>query len=131
MKANITLSSFDKSKFSFNSKSKYSLSEINQNNFRDTISVFTFNKNDGENIRKEINVKLKDKSEYEFPNRKTMAKELIKKIFTKDSGEIINKIKKVNEEMKSIQNSNERKNESLIFTMNNNGNQFFIKKEIY
>lgn len=101
MKANNTQSSFEKTKFSYNSKRKKALSEYNSTNLRDTLSIFSYNNNNGEKISSAVNVKLGEKEEYEFPSIKTMQKELIQKIFTKESGEILSIIKQVNNEMKA------------------------------
>lgn len=106
MKPNNTQSSFDKTKFSYNSKKKHALSEFNNTNLRDTLNVFSFNSNNGEKINNAINIKLGEKDEYEFPSIKSMQKELIQKIFTKESGEIISVIKQINQDMKAYPNPN-------------------------
>jgi hypothetical protein len=106
MKANNTQSSFNKTKFSYNSKKKNALSEYNNTNLRDTLNVFSFINNNGEKINSAINIKLGEKEEYEFPSIKTMQKELIQKIFTKESGEILSIIKQVNNDMKGPSNPN-------------------------
>lgn len=105
MKPNNTQSSFDKTKISYNPKKKQALSDFNNTNLRDTLSVFNFNNNSGEKITNSINIKVGEKEEFEFPSIKTMQKELIQKLFTKESGEIISLIKHANNERKLIPNA--------------------------
>ena len=91
------LNEMNKTKTSFSIKNKNNLSEINSINFKETLSVFGFT---NEKRNPAITIKI-EKDEYEFPNIKVMQKEVAKTIFTKQSGEIINLIKKSNDELKS------------------------------
>lgn len=102
---------------SFNRKANHSLSDFNNKNFRETLSIFSFNSN-AEKKNKMINIRLSNKDEYEFTNLRTMKKEISQKIYTKESGEMINIIKKSNEDLKI---SNKNLSEST-FKSNNNDN---------
>jgi len=114
MKANNSQIGFDKSKFSFYSKSKKALSEINQINLRETLSVFSFTNNIEKNNPK--NTKFGEKNECGFPSIKNIQKDLINNIYSKESGEIINVVKKINEDLRSLRsNINDEENISPIY----------------
>ncbi len=123
MKAYNTNSNFKNTKFSYNSNKKHALSNIDDTNVKDTLSVFSFNNNNCEKIRDSIIIKLGKKEEYEFPSKKILQKELIQKVFTKESGEIINLIKKVNNEMKAPTHPEKTKSSYLRFSIHR---YFFI-----
>jgi len=122
MKPNNNQNNFDKTKFSFNSKTKSALNELNKNNLKETLNIYGFSNNNSEKKNPIINIKLGEKDEYEFPNIKVMQKELIKKIYTKESGEIIGLMRKVNEDIKAQPNYEklEGKFDPLYNTANGN-----------
>jgi hypothetical protein len=117
---NSSKTDFNKTKKSFEKKKTLT-------NFRDTLNVFNFNNNHtSSNYEKKraINVKLKEKQEYEFPNIKILNKELTQKIFTKESGDIITAVKQSNDYLKTT-NYSTFKNEfsttnNLCYNITNN-----------
>lgn len=101
MKANNTVKDTEKNHlFTNQAKSKQILNDINNANFKEGLNVFTVGNKNGEKKSEPIRVKLTDKNEYEFPNFKTMQKEVIQKIYSKESGELLNLIKKSNQDLR-------------------------------
>ena len=103
---NSSQNDFNKTKKILDEK-KTLLNNTNLANFKDTLSVFSFN-NNSTNFEKKrystVNIKVKEKQEYEFPNIKTMQKELSQKIYSKESGEIINAVKESNDYLRTHTN---------------------------
>ena len=103
---NNSQSDFNKTKKSFDTKKTF-MNNTNLANFKETLNVFkNFNSNNNSNNNSDkkfgnkktaINVKVREKQEYEFPNIKTMQKELTQKMYTKESGDIIRAVKQSNE----------------------------------
>lgn len=124
---NCSQSEFNKTKNSFDEK-KSILNNTNLTNFRDTLSIFSFNQNNNNipkntNIDKRtssLNIKVREKHEYEFPSIKTMQKELTQKIYTKESGDIITAVKLSNDNLRGLNNTNINPEFATINTANHN-----------
>lgn len=102
---NNTNSDFNKTRKSYDEKKTF-INNTNLTNFRETLNVFNFNSST--NFEKKdniVNIKVREKQEYEFPNIKTMQKELSQKIYTKESGDIITAVKESNDNLRT-NNSN-------------------------
>jgi len=133
MKANFLQNNFENTKYSINSKSKNSKKEFYKTNLIETLNIFEYNNKDNIlNNKSSVNVKLNEKEEYEFPNIRVMQKELTKNIYEKETGEIINKIIKLNENLKVPNvNINNNKNYAefqtkMNKTLNGSGNERII-----
>lgn len=126
---NCSQSDFNKTKKSFEGK-KTMMNDANIANFRETLSVFSFNNNNS-NIEKRntsVNIKVKEKQEYEFPNIKTMKKELTQNIYTKESGEIISAVKQSNDNLRNTNNSSFKP--EFATTLTNGGLNKCLKKDL-
>jgi hypothetical protein len=126
---NSNQSDLNKTKKSFEKKNSLT-NNSNLANLRDTLNVFNFNNNNTSNNfekKRAINVRVKEKQEYEFPNIKTLNKELNQKIYTKESGDIITAVKQSNEYLRTT-NYSSFKNE-YVTTNNFGNNATFNKKE--
>lgn len=127
---NCTLSDFNKTKKSFDDKKTF-LNNTNLTNFRETLNVFAYNNmNHFEKRNSTVNIKVREKQEYEFPNIKTMQKELAQKIYTKESGDIITAVKESNDTLRNINNTQIKTDYGRKTTMDVNMN-ILTKKDTY
>jgi hypothetical protein len=125
---NNSQSDFNKTKKSLETKKTY-MNSTNLANFKETLNVFnnfnscsdSINNSDKKfgNKRNTINVKVREKQEYEFPNIKIMQKEISKKIYTKESGDIIMAVKQSNEILRKNSSSSIKQEFSTINPENN------------
>jgi len=128
---NNSQSDFNKTKKSFEGKKSF-MNNTNLANFHDTLNIFNFNNNNNSSTfdkrNSTVNIKVREKQEYEFPNIRTMQKELTQKIYTKESGDIISAVKQSNDNLRNTNNSSIKFD---ISNINNGGNKNTkVKKEI-